>query len=506
VKPHHPAEVDPTPPNGIMGSEADTRPGMKRLLHDSSVYLIANVAQKIIGFVMIPFYASYLSAEQYGVLNLLELATTIVAIGFGLQALGQALTRVYHDQTEEPARREVVSTAVLGTIALAGVIALLASAAAGPIADLVSLPGQAGLLRLAFAAMFTASITEVAMVYERMQNRARFFLAYSMVTLVAALGLNIGLIGGAHLGVWGFVISKLVVTSAGSVYLVGRILREVGSAWRATIARALTRFAGPLVLSGACYFAVHFSDRLFLAHVSRAEVGVYAMAYNFAFLLSILIGDSFNKSWSVSFYGLSSGDGWQRRFVDVGRWLIFTLGTAAVGISLFGRDVLTLMVPGSYYPPVLLLPVLVFGYFLREVGDFFNSMLLIGIGSGLVGRIALAGAALNLALNAALIPYFGIWGAAWATFWTWAAYCAVAWVFAWRVHGVAMAPWPLAVMLALSAVVLWLQAMLAPSTAVLRLAADCGLFALFLGLACVAYLGAQERRQMFALVRKGVLF
>jgi O-antigen/teichoic acid export membrane protein len=208
----------------------------------------------------------------------------------------------------------------------------------------------------------------------------------------------------------------------------------------------------------------------------------------------------------VSFYGLSSGEGWQGRFVEVGRWLIFTLGTAAVGISLFGRDVLTLMVPGSYYPPMLLLPVLVFGYFLREVGDFFNSMLLIGIGSGLVGRIALAGAVLNMALNAALIPHFGIWGAAWATFGTWAAYCAIAWVFAWRVHGVTMAPWPLGVMLALSGCVLWLQAVLAPSSPVLRLAADCGLFALFLGLACVAYLGARERRQMFALARKGVLF
>jgi O-antigen/teichoic acid export membrane protein len=492
--------------NGAMDTEADTRPGMKRLLHDSSWYLVANVAQKIIGFVMIPFYASYLSAEQYGVLNLLELATTIVAIGFGLQAMGQALTRIYHDQTGEAERRNVVSTAVLGTIALAGAIAALASLAAGPIADLVSLPGQAGLLRLAFAAMFTASITEVALVYERMQNRARFFLAYSMVTLVAALGLNIGLIGGAHLGVWGFVYSKLVVTSAGSVYLVARILREVGSAWRAAIARALARFATPLVLSGACYFAIHFSDRLFLAHISRAEVGVYSLAYNFAFLLSILIGDSFSKSWSVSFYGLSSGEGWQGRFVEVGRWLIFTLGTAAVGISLFGRDVLTLMVPSAYYPPMLLLPVLVFGYFLREVGDFFNSMLLIGIGSGLVGRIALAGAALNLALNAALIPHFGIWGAAWATFGTWAAYCAVAWLFAWRVHGVAMAPWPLALMLALSCLVLWLQAIVQPSAAVLRLATDCVLFTLFLVLAGIVYLGAHERRQLFALARKVVLF
>ena len=479
--------------------DAVARPGMGRLLTDTSWYLVANVAQKIIGFVMIPFYARFLSADEYGVLNLLELATTIVAISFGLQALGQALTRITHDQSGATARREVVSTALFGTIGLAGVVALVACIFADPIASLVSLPGQAGLLRAAFAGMFLSSVVEVALVYERMQNRARFFLIYSLVTLVVALALNIWLIGFLRLGVWGFVDCKLLVTGAGCVFLLRRILLEVGVAWRSRLAAAMARFAGPLVVSGGCYFAIHFSDRLFLAHVSRAEVGVYSMAYNFAFLLSILVGDSFNKSWSVSFYGLSSGDGWQGRFVDVGRWLIFVLGAGAVGISLFGRDVLTVMVPASYYPPVLLLPVLVFGYFLREVGDFFNSMLLIGIGSGLVGRIALAGAALNLALNALLIPHFGIWGAAWATFGTWGAYCAVAWVFAWRVHGVTMVPWPFAWFLALSGTALWVRAAAAPPGEVPRLLLDACIFLAFLGVVVFSYLRTGERRQALRL-------
>jgi O-antigen/teichoic acid export membrane protein len=478
---------------------ASAASGITQLLSDTSWYLVANVASKIVGFVMIPFYAGFLSAEEYGTLNLLELATTIVAIGFGLQALGQSLTRIYHDAEDEATRRQVVSTAVIGTILLGGLIAIVACLAAAPIGRLVSLPGQAALLRLSFAAMFTGGVSEVALVYERMRNRARFYFAYAMVTMIGMLGLNILLIGFAHQGVWGFVYSKLTVTALGAAYLTWRILAEVGGGWRWHIARALGRFAGPLVLSGACYFAIHFSDRLFLAHVSKAEVGVYSLAYSFAFLLSILIGDSFNKSWNVSFYGLSSGDGWQARFVQVGRWLMFVLGTGAIGISLFGRDVLTVMVPSSYYPPMLLLPVLVFGYFLREVGDFFNSMLLIGIGSGLVGRIALAGALVNLLLNALLIPNYGIWGAAWATFATWAAYCAVAWLFAWRVHGVAMTPWALAVILLLSGASLYMSAAFALHGVVLRLAVDAGVFAFYVVSAMILYLKRSERKQALAM-------
>ena len=274
---------------------------MGGLLRDSTLYFIGNLSFKAIGFVMIPFYAHFLSPEQSGVLNLIELAMQVVAIAFGLQTVGAALTRIYHDQSTEAGRRETISTAMLCTILLAGFIAVVSIAFADPIARAINVEGQTGLLRLAFGAMFFSSIVEIALVHERMQSRARFYLAYTIVGLVATLSLNIALIGVIHLGVLGFIVSKLVVAVAGCVYLLGRIWREVGIVWRGAIARALAVFGAPLIVSGMSYFAVHFSDRLFLAHISKADVGVYSMAYNFAFLLSVLIGDSFSKSWGVSF-------------------------------------------------------------------------------------------------------------------------------------------------------------------------------------------------------------
>ena len=475
---------------------------MGGLLRDSTLYFIGNLSFKAIGFVMIPFYAHFLSPEQSGVLNLIELAMQVVAIAFGLQTVGAALTRIYHDQSTEAGRRETISTAMLCTILLAGFIAIVSIAFADPIARAINVEGQTGLLRLAFGAMFFSSIVEIALVHERMQSRARFYLAYTIVGLVATLSLNIVLIGVIHLGVLGFIVSKLVVAVAGCIYLLGRIWREVGIVWRGALARALAVFGAPLIVSGMSYFAVHFSDRLFLAHISKADVGVYSMAYNFAFLLSVLIGDSFSKSWGVSFYAHATGDDWQKRFVTIGRWLIFVLGTASIGISLFARDTLTLMVPQSYYPPMFMLPVLVFGYFLREVGDFFNSMLLIGAGSGLVGKIAVAVAVLNVALNAMLIPFYGIWGAAWATFGTWAIYCAMCWVNAARKHRLPMTPWPLALMLGLSAAALALRSLLATNSSIDNLALDSVGFALFLAAVTTLYLRSTERRDAWQLARR----
>ncbi len=474
-------------------------PAPQDLVRNSTLYLAGNLAAKAIGFVMIPFYARYLSTEEYGAANLIELAITLVSISFGIQSFGPALTRITNDQPDTSIRRATMSTTLICTIVLSGVVALLAIAAAGPIAAAINLGAKVGVLRLALAAMFFSSIVEIVLIYERMQNRVRFYLTYTTTVLVISLSLNILLIGVARLGVEGFVLSKLIVVFFCSIFLVLRTIRGVGMAWRADLARALARFGGPLIISAACYFGIHFSDRLFLAHVSRAEVGVYALAYNFAFLISTIFGDSFNKVWGVSFYSLASDAGWQGRFVQVGRWLVIVLGAGAIGISLFGRDVLVLMVPASYDPPALLLPLLVFGYFIREVGDFFNSMLLIGAGSGNVGRVAVGSAVLNLALNAALIPGYGIWGAAWATFGTWAVYCAVCWAGAWRQHRVGMHPWPLIFILLLSGACLGVRALIPLHGRFAGLALDSLLFGFFLAVAWIVYLRRAERAEVVGL-------
>jgi len=473
-----------------------------RLLRSSTLYFAGNVASRAVSFLMLPFYGRHLSPAEYGVLSLIELSITVIAIVFGLQSFGQTLTRRYHDETSDAERNRVVSTAAIASLVGAVMVSALAVALAAPIARAVALPDHVDLLRAGFVAMVFSTVVEVVLVYQRMRDRARFFLTYSMIALAATVILNVWFIGGLSLGVWGFVTSKLIVGAVSSVFLVTHLLREVGTAWAGRHARAMARFGAPLILSSIGYYAIHFSDRLFLAHVSKADVGIYSMAYNFAFLLSVLVGDSFNKSWGVTFYRYAEQPGWQARFVHIGTWLFFVLATGAMGISLMGRDTLALLLPRDYLPPVLMMPVLLLGYFLREIGDFFRNILLIDMGSGLVGRIALAGAGVNLLLNWLLISGpigIGIWGAALATTITWALYCVVCWVAARRAHHVVFPLWPLARVLALGIVLILAHRAVGPGNPYVRLLVDAGWLALFLAGGTVLYLGPEHRREGIAL-------
>ena len=203
----------------------------------------------------------------------------------------------------------------------------------------------------------------------------------------------------------------------------------------ASMCRSSCASARPLILSGLSYFAVHFSDRFFLTSaVSLAELGRYALAYRFALMVNALVGHSFAMSWDVSLYRHTNDPGWQRQFAQVFAYFAFALSTVGLAIAVFGRELLTIMVPASFTPPVLLLPILVLAYILRDIADFFRSLLLINKRAAWVGKIALAAAIANLVFNILLIPAFGIHGAAWATLLTWSAYLAVCWIVADREH------------------------------------------------------------------------
>ena len=418
-------------------TEAERRPNTKgsspklgRLLQDSSLYLIGNVTVRAVGFLAIPFYSRFLSPAQYGLIELVELSTQTVAIAFGLQAIGAALSRLFHDQQTAENEQAVVSTSLIATGILSALVTIVAVIGARPISMMVFHDDTwVRLLQAAFVAMFFSNMIEVVLVYERIRDNAGFFLRYTIITLFLTLGLNVLFIGVLDAGVWGFVSSKLVVTSASCAFLLLRMRRDVGWRWRRIFVPELVRFGAPLVLSSLSYFAIHFSDRFFLSSsVSLAELGRYALAYKFAILVSALVGDSFAKSWNATLYRYVGQANWREQFAHIGAYFSYVLFATGLAIALFSPELLHVMVPPDYFPPPFLLPIIIASYLAREIGDFFRALLLINKRSGLVGNIALSGAVTNVALNIVLIPTYGIYGAAISTFLTWFSYMIVCWI------------------------------------------------------------------------------
>jgi O-antigen/teichoic acid export membrane protein len=424
---------------------------LKKVLRQTSIYLIGDVMRRAVGFLMIPLYTRYLTPADYGTIELVELFVVIAGICFGLAVVSDSMVRIYHEYSSEEDRGSVVASAIFTAVILGFVVVAVAMVASGQMSLMVfGATKYRWIIRSAFIALLFSSVTEIALVYQQVRQRAVFFVAFSIAQLVAGAALNVYFIAVARQGVLGFILSKLVVTSISAAVLLTLVFRETGYRFRWESARRMVGFGGPLMLSSASIFIIHFSDRFFLNHfTSLAAVGIYALAYKLGFLVTYLVGQPFGSVWNVSLYAHVSEERWKEKFARIGACLTFFLALVATGLAVFADGTLTIMASRPYAPAALLVPMIAFGYAFRETGDFFRGLLFINKRVFVFGRITLGCAALNLALNWVLIRSHGAAGSAWATLLTWLAYMTACWILAWREHRVPLSPVPLARLCAL---------------------------------------------------------
>jgi O-antigen/teichoic acid export membrane protein len=132
----------------------------------------------------------------------------------------------------------------------------------------------------------------------------------------------------------------------------------------------------------------------------------------------------------------SAMDRLQRIYLAMTKWFCLLTYPLAVTVALFPRPILLALFGPEYAPASLALRLVAAGYFL---GNFFGptGATLTGLGHTKVLLAAnAAAAALNLLLNAALIPRFGLAGAALGTITAQSARNALRLVVLYRRHGV----------------------------------------------------------------------
>jgi O-antigen/teichoic acid export membrane protein len=310
------------------------------------------------------------------------------------------------------------------------------------------------------------------------------------------LALNIYLIVGLRMGVTGFVLSKLATSLVFASVLGFLMVREVGWRWQKEPTLRMIRFGSPQIVGGLAFLAIHFADRFFLSSMrSLTEVGVYSLAYKFAFLVTYMIGEPFGRVWSVTVYAGTRAAEWRRQYARVATYLLFFLSLGAVVIIALGGRVIVLVSDSSFWSAAALVPILVVAYVFREAGDFFRQLIHINKRVYASTAIVVGCAILNLALNGAWIGRYGGRGAAWATFCTWLAYMGACWIIAYREHRIPYTIRSFAVIAVALAAVCVLQQLVGQLPSVMHWPAAAGLVVLFLGLVWGAgYFPLDERR------------
>lgn len=439
------------------------RPQLQKLFSHSALYGAADVFTNLVNFLLVPLYTAFLSPQDYGDLALLLLFSTLAKILFRM-GLDSAFFRIHYDLKDaEQQRRLAGSIAVFSAVA-GSLLFGLVIAASRPIAvGLLGRPEGAGQVVLAAADVYFGLFAFVPMSLLRIQERPGLFSLLSGGRHLANTLLKVFLVVEGH-GVTGVLLADALASGLFSVALLPQLRRHAALGLDPSLLREALRFALPKLPHGLLLQVQNLADRKILdLFVSRAEVGLYQVGYSFGLGVKFPLS-AFEPAWQPFVYSQVGKPDAARTLARVAS--VAWAGFLFVGVSLavVSGELLTLMTPRSpeFRAAAPVIPLVVLAYLLQGL------FLLTSVGIGISKRaryypiVTLVAASINVAANFALVPRFGILGAAWATVLSYAAMAGLGAVLGQRLYPV---PWQVGRLAAASALgaVAYALALLAPT-------------------------------------------
>ncbi len=392
-----------------------------RLMRQSGVYALGNVALKASGLLLAVLYLNpaYLSVEAFGYFSLLFVTSQLGIFLVGL-GIGTGLLKFMTDPAYARAQAALPFTALLATVlaALAALAALWLLAA--PLAALMlDDADRAGLIHLLAGYVALKVVGAIPLMLLRVRERVGWYVAATVAEVLVLIGAAYYLLAVQGAGLTGLMAAYTLSAGVSAVVLVAVMLRRVPWRFERRLVRTLIRFGAPLVMASFAGWFLNAGDRYLLKWLSdMATLGRYEWAARLAGVLNMLVVQSFNLAFTVlglKTLGEGAGDGSVHR--QTLRHFVVWTGWAALGLALLATD-LTRLLPAdaAYLQADALVLLLALGFMNYGIYYVIINVVYAAGRTKAVGLNVLAAAALNAALNVALIPLLGALGAALATF------------------------------------------------------------------------------------------
>jgi O-antigen/teichoic acid export membrane protein len=389
---------------------------LRKLGKHTLVYTAGIIIGKAASFVMLPVYTRYLSPADYGVLELLGMTLDVIGMITGV-GLVTGVFKFFSEAEDPKEKRVVISTAAIGAATLAGLTTLLGLAISPELSKLIfGSTANQGYLRLYFLLFFLQNLEYVPLLLIRAENRSVMFVSINVAKLIVMLSLNILFIVHYGLKIEGAIASSIIAFALSSIGLSTYMIRQIGLHFSREKLRQLLSFGSPLVLWWLGSFVLVFSDRYFVNHYQgTAEVGIYSLAYKFAFLLHALAYGPFETIWTAQRFEVAKRPDATELYTRVFLYLNLIIGGMALVLSLFVRDFLRVMSDPAFLPAYRLVPLLIAAQVVFIWADFWTLGIYIRGKTNAMAAGAMVLVPITLLLNFLLIPRWGMFGAAWAT-------------------------------------------------------------------------------------------
>lgn len=414
----------------------------RNLARASALYTVGNFLPRIGSFLLLPIYVRFLSTTEYGTVSLVTSVAAVLTIVYRL-GLDGALMRLHFD--ESGARlRSLYSTTTLLALAAAAIGSVLAAVVLAPFfgtvfSGLTFVPY--GLLAIGIAAAGAVSFSPA--IYYRATGQAGNFLFYALAIFLASSTASLVMVLLGQ-GAAGLLIGQLVGAAFGALLTSVLVLRIAGLRYDLTLIAPALQFGLPLVPHLVSAWALRLADRLLIslliglpAAQALSELGAYSLGYQLGYVITVLVS-SFNAAWSPWFFRVAHRPEAPSVFREMTTLLMAGLLVLGVGMAALAPQIIAVIARPGYEAAAGVLPIVAMASVLFAFYTMLTTIVFYAKATRRLALITLSAAALNIAANVVLIPFFGVRGAAWATFVGYGFFAFATWRYAVRLYPVSL--------------------------------------------------------------------
>jgi len=392
---------------------------IKALSKDTLIYGVGTVLQKIIGFVLLPFYTRALVPAQYGVLDTLSTLTFFLSTIFGLGLAGATSRYFFIAEGEDEKKKLLYTSATIRLISYSfpSILLIIFSSEISVIL-FDSNEYSLVIIATAFLIYFSAQQAIQSQIFRFYREPIKF----TFVTVIKAI---INPVSGILLVVileWGVLgatlanlITSLITLTFGYFYFARKkYLRQFSWLW----AKKMLKFGFPLIFASILGWVNSVSDRFFLLHYQDlSQIGLYSIGSTFSQPI-LLVNSALTMAFGVllmSLYSEEKDDNKPKTKSFLTKiWYTYLAVAISIGsvISFFSYDLVNFITTPSYIGGILAIPFLLFSQILDMGSQITGNGMTLKEQSKPYFWILLVAAGTNFGLNFYFVPNFGYVGAA----------------------------------------------------------------------------------------------
>lgn len=383
----------------------------KQLIKNTFILAVGKICTQFINFFLLPLYTTYLTAKEYGIVDLLNNYISLI-IPIAFFQMDQGVFRFLIDaRNNEQKTSQIISTSLI-TVTLQAIIFTIIYLIIG---FFIQNEYKYFLMMNTIIFMYSNFLLQIC---RGLGDNVNYSIG-SLITGLFTIVLNILFIVIFNLGAYGMLLSSLISNAVCIIYIFfhGRIYKFVKiDNCDFQSEKAILKYSFPLVPNQLSWWVVNVSDRTIITYfISIAANGVYSAANKFS-TICITLFNIFNMTWSES-ASLHIKDGDSSEFFSkilnkcIKVFFSFSICIISVMPFCFKYLITGAEYAEAYYQIPILLIATIFNIIVAMIGSIYVALKK----SGKIARTSIFSAIINIVINLIFISKIGLYAASLST-------------------------------------------------------------------------------------------